>query len=196
MVKEFYRREHGLLSWHTIFQCLKRLEWQGEIRRGYFVAGLSGVQFALPEALELLERIHQQQFTPADAPVVLNCMDPALPYGGTVDWNMTKADGSSPKIARVPGNYLAFLKGQPTLYAEKFFNRLTDNGNLAEKDFTCIAELFSDWLKLPPPLRPQNRIEITEINDHPAAKAKYSQPLIDLGYAREGKGLTLWPSAV
>ncbi len=196
VVKEFYRREHGLLPWYTIFQCLKRLEWQGEIRRGYFVEGLSGVQFALPEALELLERIHQQQFTPADAPVVLNCMDPALPYGGTVDWNMTKADGNSPKITRLPGNYLAFLNGQPVLYAENFFNRLTDTGNLAEKDFTGIAELFSDWLKLPPTLRPQNRIEIAEINNHPAAEAKYSQPLIDLGYAREGKRLTLWPSAV
>ena len=196
LVKEFYRREHGLLSWYSIFQCLKRLEWQGEIRRGYFVEGLSGVQFALPEALELLERIHQRQFPSEDVPVVLNCMDPALPYGGTVDWKMTDAEGSSLKIVRLPGNYLALADGLPVLYAENFFRRLTDTGNLSRNDFINIAGLFSNWLKLPPKLRPQNRIEIAEINNRTVAEAKYSAQLIRMGYAREGEVLTLWPSAV
>jgi ATP-dependent Lhr-like helicase len=196
VVKEFYRREDGLLSWHAIFQCLKRLEWQGEIRRGYFVDGLSGVQFALPEALELLERIHHRQFTPEAAPVVLNCMDPALPYGGTVDWNMTDAAGTFLNIVRLPGNHLAFLDGQPVLYGEGLFRRLTDTGNLTENDFLNIVGYFSDWLKLPASLRPQNRIEIAQINERRATNSKYCEQLIQIGYAKEGETLTLWPSAL
>jgi ATP-dependent Lhr-like helicase len=196
LVKEFYRREHGLLPWYTIFQCLKRLEWQGEIRRGYFVEGLSGVQFALPEALELLENIHQQQFTPADMPVILSCMDPALPYGGTVDWNMSGADGNPVKIVRLAGNYLAFVDGSPVLYAESFFNRLTHTAKLSQNDFIDIAATFSDWLKLPAQLRSQNRIEIAQINNYPATDSAFSKQLERMGYTREGQVLTLWPSAL
>ncbi len=49
LVKEWYRRERGFVPWYEIFQTLKRLEWQGEILRGYFIDGLSGIQYALPE---------------------------------------------------------------------------------------------------------------------------------------------------
>ena len=158
--------------------------------------GLSGVQFALPEALELLEKIHQQQFTPADMPVVLSCMDPALPYGGTVDWNMSGADGNPVKIVRLAGNYLAFVDGSPVLYAENFFNRLIHTAKLSQNDFTDIVATFSDWLKLPAHLRPQNRTEIAQINNYPATDSAFSGQLERMGYTREGRVLTLWPSAL
>ena len=52
--REMWRRERPLISWRSIYRELKRLEFRGEVRRGYFVRGLAGAQFALPEAVEML----------------------------------------------------------------------------------------------------------------------------------------------
>ncbi|UCH21222.1 MAG: hypothetical protein JSU83_22415 [Deltaproteobacteria bacterium] len=196
LVKEFYRREFGLLPWYTIFQCLKRLEWQGEIRRGYFVEGLSGVQFALPEALDLLEKIHNEQLSTGDQPVLLSSLDPALPYGGMVDWELTDTTGDPLKIIRSPSNHLAFLDGRPVLYAENFFQRLSSIADMQDNDFAITARLFGDWLKLPSLLRPKNRIEISQIDHQGAATHKLVKQFLKLGYEKEGDRLTLWPSAV
>ncbi len=52
--RDWWRRERPAVGWRSIYRELKRLEFRGEVRRGYFVAGLAGAQFALPEAVELL----------------------------------------------------------------------------------------------------------------------------------------------
>ena len=52
--RDWWRRERPAVGWREIYHELKRLEFRGEVRRGYFVAGLAGAQFALPEAVEML----------------------------------------------------------------------------------------------------------------------------------------------
>ena len=54
-------RELALLDemmppWRVLYEVLSRLELAGEVRRGYFVEGLAGAQFALPEAIGQLQR--------------------------------------------------------------------------------------------------------------------------------------------
>ena len=196
LVKAFYRHEHGLLTWYKIFQALKRLEWQGEIHRGYFVDGLSGVQFALPEALDLLEKIHNDPFSSDNLPVLLSSMDPALPYGGAVGWEVVDANDTPLKIVRSPANHLAFVDGQPVLYGENFFNRLSISGDLSKDDFVNIAQFFKDWLKLPSTLRPRTHLEISQINGKVAALSKYTDSLLRIGFEKDGNRLLLWPSAV
>src|SRR4029079_3782256 len=51
--RDWWRREHPAVGWREIYHELKRLEFRGEVLRGYFVAGLAGAQFALPEAGDL-----------------------------------------------------------------------------------------------------------------------------------------------
>ncbi|MCU0502793.1 MAG: hypothetical protein MUC51_13700, partial [Anaerolineae bacterium] len=46
--------EPGPWTWDALYDQLGRMELRGEVRRGYFVTGLPGVQFALPEAVEAL----------------------------------------------------------------------------------------------------------------------------------------------
>src|SRR5258708_32979530 len=48
--RDWWKREHPAVAWRDIYHELKRLEFRGEVQRGYFVAGLAGAQFALPEA--------------------------------------------------------------------------------------------------------------------------------------------------
>ena len=51
------REAQWLPPWREILMCCRRLEARGEIRGGRFVAGFSGEQYALPEAVGLLTRL-------------------------------------------------------------------------------------------------------------------------------------------
>jgi ATP-dependent Lhr-like helicase len=77
--RDWWRRERPPVSWRTIYDELKRLEFRGEVRRGYFVRGLAGAQFALPDAVE---RLRETASMPVDdAPfLVMAASDPANPY--------------------------------------------------------------------------------------------------------------------
>ncbi len=196
LVKEWYRREHGLLPWYQIFQILKRLEWQGEIRRGYFVAGLSGLQFALPEALETLEKITRRPARPKTRPILLSSLDPALPFGGGIDWGVIDSGGRPQKIVRSASNHLVFADGRVILVCERYFQRLFVLDNLHRHTWQKLARIFRGYLKMPNPFKPGNRIEIQQINNRPAAASAYAGPLLKAGFEKDDTKLVLWPSAI
>lgn len=57
------READWLPPWRELLQCLRRLEARGEIRGGRFVAGFSGEQFALPEAIAPLREARRKPRT-------------------------------------------------------------------------------------------------------------------------------------
>src|SRR5215218_8219016 len=75
--RDWWRRERPAIGWREIYHELKRLEFRGEVQRGYFVAGLGGAQFALPEAVEMLRAPAPVD---ADETVVMSTSDPANVY--------------------------------------------------------------------------------------------------------------------
>ena len=79
----------------SVYGVLKSMEERGQVRRGYFIAGLGAAQFALPGAVDRLRDVREGTDTelhPEDvpAPVVLAATDPASPWGGTVPWPLTQ----------------------------------------------------------------------------------------------------------
>ncbi len=68
------REAAWLPPWRDLLRVYHRLEARGEIRGGRFVAGLSGEQFALPDAIGLLRKVRQQ-----DAAGTLVCLSGADP---------------------------------------------------------------------------------------------------------------------
>ena len=52
-------RESFPITWYQLGRIYRRLEARGEIRGGYFVGGVSGEQFALPEAIGLLRSVRK-----------------------------------------------------------------------------------------------------------------------------------------
>jgi ATP-dependent Lhr-like helicase len=60
-------RETNAAPWRELTRVFRRLEARGEIRGGRFVSGVSGEQFALPEAVERLREVRR---TPADGHLV------------------------------------------------------------------------------------------------------------------------------
>jgi ATP-dependent Lhr-like helicase len=82
----------------AVYDVLKAMEEAGRVRRGYFVGGLGGAQFALPAAVDLLRSLRDAPEEPRH--VVLAATDPANPYGGVVKWPDAAAGKNSP--AEVP----------------------------------------------------------------------------------------------
>ena len=97
-----------------IYPELTSLETLGVARRGYFVEGLGGAQFALPGAVERLREGGRDRFE--DPPVVLSAVDPAQPYGAALAW--PERDGERAP-SRAAGAYLVLSGGEPILYLER-----------------------------------------------------------------------------
>ncbi len=55
--RDLVLRELGAIAWREVLWALRRLEARGVVRGGRFVAGPTGEQFALPEALKQLREI-------------------------------------------------------------------------------------------------------------------------------------------
>jgi len=59
--RDVVARENLAIPWREIIWALRRLEARGLVRGGRFVAGFSGEQFALPEAVESLRAVKRKQ---------------------------------------------------------------------------------------------------------------------------------------
>lgn len=94
------REAAWLPPWRELLRVYHRLEARGEIRGGRFVAGLSGEQFALPEAVGALRQVRKQ--SPDGALLALSASDP-LNLVGTV------LPGT--KVPRLPGARVLYRDG-------------------------------------------------------------------------------------
>jgi len=97
----------------AVYAELRALETLGLCRRGYFVEGLGGAQFALGGAVERLRELRDRDEEP-DA-LVLAAADPAQPYGAALPWPRR----AGARAARVAGAYVVSLGGEPVLYVER-----------------------------------------------------------------------------
>ena len=89
----------------SIYPELSQLETLGIARRGYFLEGLGGAQFALPGAVERLRsRVGAAAGgSDADAPLVLAAVDPAQPYGAALPWPKAEEGSEQSGPARAGG---------------------------------------------------------------------------------------------
>jgi ATP-dependent Lhr-like helicase len=99
----------------ALYGELVNLETLGTARRGYFVEGLGGAQFALSAAVERLRGMRTDE---PSGPLVLAATDPANPYGATLPWPKRDELGNR-RPARVPGAYVVTLDADPVLYVER-----------------------------------------------------------------------------
>ena len=194
LVKEWYRRERELLPWYPIFSALKRLEWQGEIRRGYFVAGLSGVQFALERAVELLD-VCRGKDSLAFAGLV-STADPALPFSGAHHWELTTQRRELVPVIRQPSNHVFFWRGRPVAYLESYGARILPLSGWEEERARELALALKNWLRLPAEFRPLKRLSVQQIGGQPAAKSQFARFFLAAGFERSRDQLILWPSGV
>ena len=94
-----------------VYPVLKALEERGQVRRGYFVAGLGAAQFAVAGAVD---RLRGERAGEADQPIVLAATDPAQPFGAAVPW-----PESTGRPARAAGALVVLAGADALAYLEK-----------------------------------------------------------------------------
>jgi ATP-dependent Lhr-like helicase len=99
----------------AVYGELRALETLGVCRRGYFVEGLGGAQFALAGAVERLRELRASSAGDASSALVLAAADPAQPYGAALPWPRR----AGARAARVAGAWVVMLDGQAALYVER-----------------------------------------------------------------------------
>lgn len=76
--RRLLEREYNAGPWRDLVRVLRHLEARGHIRGGRFVAGVSGEQFASPDAVESLRKLRRerQRNSTQGADIVLSAADP------------------------------------------------------------------------------------------------------------------------
>jgi ATP-dependent helicase Lhr and Lhr-like helicase len=96
------------VTWFETLRIYRRLEAQGDIRGGYFVSGVSGEQFALPEAVGLLRAIRRQRSRNGQEPraelITISAADPL---------NLVGILAPGPRIAAVTAHRILLRDGTP-----------------------------------------------------------------------------------
>jgi ATP-dependent Lhr-like helicase len=173
-----------------VYPVLKALEERGQVRRGYFVAGLGAAQFALPGAVDRLRDERRRDQTQAETgsanvaatPIVLAATDPAQPYGAALPW--PDSDG---RPSRSAGAYVVIFDGKPLAYLERggkslaLFDGATEN--------TSWVDALAGLVKI---TRQVKSIEIQKIDGKPTAEVpELRDLLLNGGFSIGYKGPTL-----
>ena len=114
MTRDGVRAEGIPGGYGAVYGELKDLETIGACRRGYFVEGLGGAQFALAGGVERLRELRSAEEDEPE-PLVLAAADPAQPYGAALPW--PRRAGS--RAARVAGAQVVLLGGEAALFVER-----------------------------------------------------------------------------
>jgi ATP-dependent Lhr-like helicase len=184
----------------AVYDVLKAMEDAGRIRRGYFVSGLGGAQFAIPAALDLLRSLRE----PPEAPrtVVLAATDPANPYGSIVKWPDT-ASGSAaiggeapaPEIGRGPtrtaGALVVLVDGLAAAYVRRGEREILLYPPDSEPQRSRVLREVARMLMHLAASREEGRrgMLIAEINGSPAPNHPAARIFIEEGFAPTAMGL-------
>ncbi|HEV8550761.1 MAG TPA: hypothetical protein VGQ57_17065, partial [Polyangiaceae bacterium] len=132
-------REGALPPWRDLLRCYRRLEARGEIRGGRFVAGFSGEQYALPDAVTALRAVRKQ--APNGVLVPVSAADPL---------NVVGVLTPGKRVPALAGNRVLFQDGICVAVREGAATRL-----LAEDGAHPAHELETALIRrrLPPSVR-------------------------------------------
>jgi ATP-dependent helicase Lhr and Lhr-like helicase len=178
---------------------LRALEDAGKIRRGHFVDGLAGAQFAHAGAIDRLRAARDPE---AGAEVLtLAATDPANPYGALLPWPTgasgrdadaapatTDDDGATPR--RVAGARVVLARGVPALYLERGGKRL----RLFTDDAALLAVAIEALRRAPGVLR-RRPLRVERVNGVPALQSRSVANLRKAGFRLEPNALVLDPVA-
>jgi ATP-dependent Lhr-like helicase len=174
----------------AVYPVLREMEESGRIRRGYFVEGLGGAQFASPGAIDRLRALRE----PAEPPevIVLAASDPANPYGAALPWPRHEADDRRAP-ARAAGAHVVLVGGEPILLLERGGRSLQSLPGFDDADNAVAALGALRQLVLDGRYR---EIVVARIDGGPVAEAPARLQLLAAGFVPAYRGLALRDRAV
>jgi ATP-dependent Lhr-like helicase len=177
-----------------LYDTFAKLETLGVCRRGYFIEGMGGAQFALPGAVERLRATPERART-----LVIAASDPAQPYGAALPW--PKREGRDRRPARVAGAYVVLVADEPVLYVERGGRGLL---TLAERPPSAVLAAGHGAGGEADPLREAlaaladavragrvGKLALERIDGEPAIASSLAAALVELGFHTGPRRLTL-----
>ena len=137
--RRLLERESLAATWYELGRIYRRWEARGEIRGGYFIAGVSGEQFALPEAIGLLRSIRKT--AASNGLIILSAADPL---------NLQGILTPGPRVAAFTANRISFRAGLPLAALEAGEIRKLSDDAVSDSQIETALRVG----KLRPSLRP------------------------------------------
>jgi ATP-dependent Lhr-like helicase len=173
-----------------LYDTFSNLETLGICRRGYFVEGMGGAQFALPGAVERLRTPPSERART----LALGAADPAQPYGAALPW--PKREASQGRPARVAGAYVVTVQDEPLLYLERGGRGLVvlaEHGGSAPVAGREPEPLREALEALAGAVRAGRvpKLSLERIDGEPAIASRLAPLLVELGFQSGPRRLTL-----
>ncbi len=163
----------------TLYAELGNLELLGTARRGYFVEGLGGAQFALPGAVERLRSLPE----PKGEFQILAATDPANPYGAALPWPKPP---SGRRPARAPGAHVLLRDGEPLLYVERGGRSILRLTDLDEASLAEAAGALAEAVTA----RRLAKLGVEKVDGEPVLGSGHEEALLSAGFSRGPRKLT------
>ncbi|HEY6874852.1 MAG TPA: DEAD/DEAH box helicase [Candidatus Dormibacteraeota bacterium] len=157
----------------SLYPVLRAMEESGRIRRGYFVDGLGGSQFALPGAVDRLRSLRER----GGNIVALAATDPANAYGSVLAW--PDSDG---RMARAAGAYVVLEGGELVAYLERGGRGLVTRGNVGVEHLQALIAAATAG----------GRIEIQKVDGLPVSESRLAPVLREAGFSSTHRGLVAY----
>ena len=177
-------RELAPGDWGRLRHALLRMEYGGEVVRGYFVEGLSGEQYALADALPDLGAAPRR----AEPHTLVSLADPANLWGRV--FTLARRDGSRVPATRIPQNWLVVRAGRPVLLAEGHGRELTPLAGWEAVDLPGAIGALAAVMDRPLTQRPVRRLEVLEWDGAPVRDTEAFDALLAAGFSADGPRLT------
>jgi ATP-dependent Lhr-like helicase len=186
--RDWWRREKPAVGWRPIYHELKRLEFRGEVRRGYFVAGLAGAQFALPEAVELLRAPSGEEGeAEGEGPAIaFATSDPSNVYTLPVAAGTEVDPLARPRGA---GATLVTRAGRIVLAAERRGARLRVRHDATPVEVAAAVRALAERLLAQQERMRRRDLIVETIDGERAVSSRWASVLRDAGFRSMGTGL-------
>jgi ATP-dependent Lhr-like helicase len=162
----------------TLYAELSNLEMLGTARRGYFIEGLGGAQFALAGAIERLRGLPHAE----GEHLVLGATDPAQPYGASLPW--PKREGGR-RPARTPGAYVLLRDGNPVLYVERGGKGILRLVELEGEELTAAIATLAEAARagtIP-------KLAVERLDGEPVIGSGHEEEILAAGFSRQPRRL-------
>ena len=174
-----------------IYKALNVFEDTGQVRRGYFVDGLGGAQFAGTSTIDQLRRHALTDDVPGshrapDTAVVLAATDPANPYGAALPWPDTAAGAGGHRPGRKPGALVCLVEGALVAFVERGGKTV-----LTFSDDTASLEAMAASLTGVVRAGRVARLTIDSIDGVNALRSELQPVLVGAGFATTPRGLRI-----
>lgn len=175
--------------WKLLYEVLTRLELTGEVRRGYFVEGLHGAQFAVPEAARLLTEL-EAPATAAAPLILLHSLDPANLYGSGAPFDIKLLDGGTRPLTRRLGAWLILKAGRPLLLIEQHGKRLTALPSASQAELAEAVKRLLEIVEADRGLAAKRQLTVETWNEQPVTTSAGKELLEAVGFVRDYQSLT------